>query len=567
MKRWHLVLLPLLLACNKDKEVDDTGTPAEGWRPDLVCPGDAGCASTGDGVLKAGAAAVSITPPCFESWEDLNGDAEYKPSEESFYDCGCDQLCAGDPGYPGPDEGEGDGVFQAVWMAGFQNSRPAMEVHDDLWARAVALRQGDTTVAVVALDLVGFFNGHILQIREDAAAAGVDVDHIIVTSTHVHEGPDTMGLWGRDTFESGVNDEYMAYVRAQTVEAVRQAVAGLEPVTLSANAIDTAAPFGDKGTRNTIRDSRDPVIVDELLYVAQLKGSSGATVATLLNWGNHPEALSDENNALTSDFVHYIRDAVENGVHYDSYDVDGVGGVAVFLNGTVGGLMTPLGVHVTDGEGNEWSESNWDKAGAIGKVIGELALDALSDAQPVSNPALAVRMAQVYLPIDNFGFQTMFQAGVLVRETYHWDPDQNISEDNLPEILTEMDVLDLGPIRMLTVPGELFPEVAIGGYDGSRVNTTEDEFIDAGNPNPPDLSQAPAAPYLKDRMGAQYNWILGLGNDELGYIVPAYDFKVDEALPYIEEAEGDHYEETNSLGPQTAPLLEAHAATLLEWSP
>ena len=50
----------ILVACGKSQELaTDT---AVGWRPDVVCPGDAGCIN-GEGELSAGAAAVSITTP------------------------------------------------------------------------------------------------------------------------------------------------------------------------------------------------------------------------------------------------------------------------------------------------------------------------------------------------------------------------------------------------------------------------------------------------------------------------------------------------------------------------
>lgn len=562
------ISLIFLLACDKDKgddSADDTGTPA-GWRPDLACPGDDGCASA-DGALEAGAGKASITPPCFESWEDLDGNGEYDSSTESFYDCGCDQLCEGDDGYTAPDEGEADGDFQAVWMAGFQTGRPASGVHDELWARTIALRQGDATLAIVSVDLVGYFNDEVLRVREEVAAAGLDVDHVIVSATHVHEGPDTMGLWGRADLVSGVDPEYMAYVRAQIVASVSDALAGLEPVTLTVGAISTAETVPEKGTRNLIRDSRDPVIIDEMLYVAHFAAADGSTVATLANWGNHPEALSDENTLLTSDFAHYIRESIESGVTYDSYSREGLGGVCVYLQGTVGGLMTPLGVEVTDGEGNTFSESNWDKAEAIGKVVGELALDAVEAGETVSDPSLAFRYNALYFPVDNFGFQAMALARIIDRETYNWDPERDIDEYNIPELKSEVDVVELGPVRILSVPGELFPELAVGGYDGSRMNTDQDEFISADNPNPPDVSAAPAGPYLKELMGGDYNWILGLGNDEVGYIVPAYDFKVHETLPYLDEPEGDHYEETNSLGPSTATIVDENAARLISWAP
>lgn len=563
-----LLLLSLACKCNDDTGGDDSpaDTAPAGFRPDVVCPGDDAC-PTATGALQAGAAMEPITPTCYETWEDLDGNGEYSSTSESYYDCGCDHLCEGDDGYPGPDEGEGDGEFQAVWMAGFQNGRPANSVHDDLWARAVVLRQGETSIALVSVDVVGYFNDEVDLVREEAAAAGVGVDHIVVTATHVHEGPDTMGMWGKAVFQSGVDEDYMTYVRAQIVAAVAAAEDNLTDATLRVGVGDSNTTSDTKGSRNTIRDSRDPVIIDQDVNVAWLRDPSGGTIATLVNWGNHPEVLSDENTALTSDFVHYVRESMEDGIDYTSYDVAGKGGVCVYLQGTVGGLMTPLGIEVTDGDGNNYSESNWDKAQALGRVVAEVALDALDNGQDVTDPDLAVRMVRFYMPVDNYGFQAMSLGGVFDRETYNWDDTKDISDTNVPELRTEMDLIDVGPIRMMTVPGELFPEIAVGGYDQSRVGTTADEFIASDNPNPPDISAAPAGPYLKERMGAEYNWVLGLGNDELGYIVPAYDFKVDENSPYLAEPEGDHYEETNSTGPNAAPLVDEHADLLLTWTP
>lgn len=563
-------LLPalLLISCHRDKAAtDDTTETGEGaWRPDLVCPGDAGC-ETAEGDLQAGAAALTITPTCWETWEDLNENGELDSSSESYLDCGCDHLCEGDEGYTGPDEGEGDGTFQAVWMAGFQNSRPMNGVHDDLWARTIALRRGETTITITSLDLVGFFNDQVDIIREAVRDAGLDVDHVIITSTHVHEGPDTMGMWGKTAFSSGIDPEYLNYVREQTVASVAAALDDLQPASMYVGQADTATTHPVKGTRNLIRDSRDPVIIDADLYTARFTTTGGDPIATLVSWGNHPEALSDENTQITSDFVHYVRESVENGIDYSSYQVEGHGGVCVYLQASVGGLMTPLGIEVTDGDGNSYSSSNWDKAEAIGRVVGEQALSAVDQAPEVVGGALAVRMMKFKVPIDNYGFQALALAGVFDRVTYDWDETQDITESNKPWLMTEVDLVTIGPIQMLTVPGELFPELAIGGYDGSRVGTDQDEFIAADNPNPPDVASAPAGPYFKDQMGGEYNWILGLGNDEVGYLVPSYDYKLDESSPYLSEPEGDHYEETNSLGPETADRIVEAVGTLLSWEP
>ena len=59
--------------------------------------------------------------------------------------------------------------------------------------------------------------------------------------------------------------------------------------------------------------------------------------------------------------------------------------------------------------------------------------------------------------------------------------------------------------------------------------------------------------------------VIGLANDELGYILPPSVFVTDPVLPYVHEAEGDHYEETNSVGPKVAvDLAEAFEKALKE---
>jgi len=580
-----ILLTVMLVACGKAQDpIADTG---EGWRPDVVCPGDAVCRS-GEGVLAAGAAAVSITPTCWEQWLDCGedgicpgdptwveadageADGDYDKQSERFVDCGCDQLCAGDEGYTGPDEGELDGLFRGSWMAGFNNGRPANGVHDDIWARTIALQQGDTTVAIVSLDVVGFFFDDVEEIRAQVVEAGVDVDHVIISSTHNHEAPDSLGQWGRQVGERGVDEAWLVDLKRAVVESVGTAVANVEPTELLLESVDVSDEVPEKGTRNLINDTRDPRIVDESMGVAWFRSvADGSTIATLISFGNHPEALASRNVEITSDFAHYIRDGMENGVAWESNPIAGLGGVSIYLQAAVGGMMTPLRAEVTDRNGDVFSDATFEKAQAIGHVMASQALDALAGSSVEIDPELTLRANEVFLPIHNFAFQAMFLMGVFEREAFNYDPEANLDQFNVPELKTEMDLLQIGPLRILSVPGELLPELAVGGFDGSHTNIGEyeDPIVDLEQPNAPDLAAAPQGPYLKERMGGVHNWILGLGNDELGYIIPEYNFVLDEQVAYLREAEGDHYEETNSLGPATAGLVEEWADRLIEWRP
>ncbi len=543
-----------------------TATTSPAWAPDIYCPGDpSGVCDDAAGTLHVGAGAVDITPACFESWEDPDENGEWDWNSEAFLDCGCDRLCAGDDGYPGPDEGEEDGEFQASWMAGFHTGRPAQGSHDPLWARALVLDQGETRIAFVVVDLVGWFNDEIDLTREELAAAGLDVDYLMVSATHNHEGPDTMGIWGKTATQTGVLPEYHAQVRTATVEAVAQAVAGLtEVASMTVGEVDIR-DYSDQGARGFLRDSRDPNILDPAVGGAAFRDASGAVIASLGHFGNHPEAMADENVQITSDFADPMRRTMETGSSWDAYDRDGLGGTAIYVNGTVGGLMTPLGITVTDPDGGEWREYTFERNEVMGALMGEMALDAIEGGTEDTAPTIEVAAHSFLLPVDNWGFQAMFMVGIIDRETYDWDESQAIDDDNVPKVRTEVAVLRIGDLEMVTVPGELLPELAIGGFDGSYTDSPDTEIIDENNENPPDLSQAPEGPYLLEHLTTTYRWVIGLGNDELGYIVPPYNFQLSETLPWFEQAPGDHYEETNSLGPQTAPIYLEEAEKLIGW--
>lgn len=572
-----LSLLLLLASCSGDADSDiSPGDSAD--RPTLVCPGDDGCAVSPETVLRAGAASFSIEPDCYESWVSGDDNVVYDASVDTFLDCGCDRLCPGDAGYVSADTGEEDGVFQRIFMGGGANNVPAMGVRgpeqgglradgDGLFAKAVVLDQGNTTVAIVAVESIGLQYDDTLATRALLAEQGVDVDHLLIHSTHSHLSVDAIGLWGPGLTESGYNEAYFSQIRQTIVEAVRLAKAELVPVSMTVGEVDVSTYSPDKGVRNVVTDTRDPFIIDPMLGAAQFSDAQGQTVATLVSFGLHPETMLGRSAYLSSDFVHALRTTVEDGVVWETYQRAGIGGTTVYLNSTVGGMMTTLRLTNTDPDGNEWgSDGSWEKADAIGQQLGEMALDAVEGGERVNEPVLGVRSQQFFVPIENRLFQTAGLLGVMQREQFNFDPSDPIDDDNQPDVQTEVNVIDVGPLQLLSIPGEMLPEVAVGGYDGSLVNAPGRAIVEVTD-NPPDLTTAPEGPYVKDDMNGTYRWIVGLGNDEIGYIIPRYNFKLSADSPYILEAEGHHYEETRSLGPTTAERLQAETRRLIEFQP
>lgn len=242
-----------------------------------------------------------------------------------------------------------------VWMAGYGTGRRATGVHDPLWARAVAFRSGDKTIVLVSLDLVGYFYPEVEKIR-GILPKKLGITHLVVSATHGHEGPDTMGIWGPIPFVTGVRRDYMTKVRTTVIRLVEEVVQGLRPARMKMATV--VAPVD-----GVVGDHRDPVIFEDDLSVIGIEDAQdGAPIATVVNWACHPETLGSGNTLITSDFPNYLREEVEREA----------GGVCVFLSGALGGMMTPEPPAGLEG---------FEAARHVGETVGKAAVKAMSVAE------------------------------------------------------------------------------------------------------------------------------------------------------------------------------------------
>lgn len=459
--------------------------------------------------LRAGFSAVSITPQVPDTWTDVNGDAQYNPEDGDTYE-----------------DGNGNGRFDPVWIAGFQNSRPANGVHDPLWARVMVLDDGVTRLALIALDAIGFLADDIIDIRKRLPAE-LGVDYAIVCSSHTHEAPDLLGLWGPTHYESGVDPAYLEFVKLQSVRAVEEAVQALRPARLRlAQDLEGAVPL--------VEDSRLPRVLDAgIRLLHAVDSEADTTLGVLFAWANHPETLWNENLLLSSDFPHYVRKGMEQGVVLgDSVLVPGTGGVAVYVNGAIGGLMTTSPQFPVQGPflDTVYLEPSFDKASAQGEQLALLGLAALRDTAvtEISEGAIRLRARTFELPLDNSLYRLAAVLGVIDRGTSGW-----------MKIRSEVAFWQLGPASFLHQPGELYPEILNGGVEA---------------PEGADFAVDPVeTPPLRELIPGKFQFTVGLSSDMIGYIIPRSEW--DEEPPFIYDYEDSPYGEINSVGPETGPLI------------
>lgn len=525
---------------------------------------------------------------CHIVYKEPDADGSEKDGQPDwFLDCGRDRVCPcmdpdgkpayygkgkkclighkANPDYKGPDAdgSEGDKKFNGLWMGGFGNNHPLMGHNDDTWSRALVLQSGDTTVAIVSIDTVGFFYDDIDAARKkvmEKLPKGA-IDYVLVSSTHTHEGPDTMGQWGPAEdgvpAQTGVNPKYNQEIIDNIAKSIMDAYNNLKPAKLKAAALRTGGVTPKRGVTGLVRDSRDPSIVDDTLTVLQAVGTDGTPISTMVNWGNHPEVLSDTNNFLSSDFAHYLREALEKGLPAGKGPkIDPIPGIAIYIQGAIGSLMTPLGVNIEDINGKVLSASDWDKTKALGDKLALKTVEALKKAEDLKDTKISIVARKVKLAVENLAFQSAFLLEVFKRKTYDWDDLLPIGPSNQPKLLTEVSIIRVGEFTFFSMPGELDPQVLVGGYDGKWSG----EYPVINTKDHPDLeakmkANAPKGPYLKERVPGKFKAFIGLGNDEIGYLLPAWNYVLHPKDPFYSDADGDHYEETNGLGPNALPTL------------
>ena len=380
---------------------------------------------------------------------------------------------------------------RTVYLAGFGRNRQARSIHDDLTVRVLALALGATRLVIAVMDLIGLSRYHCLEIARNVNAQVPDT-HVLLVSTHTHHGPDTLGLWGRNMFRSGIDPLYMEALKATVSRTAVTALQHLEPARLTSAATHVSG---------VAKNARDPAIVDnELTCLHFTHRDTDAPLATVAIFPCHPEVLWNQNTAITADYPAYLRRFLEGYTHAP----------ALFLPGAIGGMMTP-----------DVERHTFDEAQRIGNTLAEAAYQALCAAVPQEITHLWYARMLYQVPLTNPLFKLARALGVLPREAISGQV-----------VTTEASLLALDSTLLMTAPGEVLPRLGL------------------------------RAKAMLQEAGAQVAAVIGLTNDELGYILPAEDF----VYPRNPFRPGDHYEETMALSKEAGPaLLQAWQALLADY--
>ena len=239
------------------------------------------------------------------------------------------------------------------------------------------------------------------------------------------------------------------------------------------------------------KNARDPEIMDDELTTAQFcHDQTAQPVVTLFNFPCHPEVLWEHNPHISADYPGVLRRKVE----------ESTGAPCIFFSGALGGMMTPDVV-----------EHSFEEAEQMGIKLALIGLEALKSYETVDvYPTISLKKKEITPKLTNILFKLAFRRKLL--------PDVR---NRNGRVATEVNLLKIGPLWLATVPGELFPKLGIMLKESMQ------------------------------RAGAGTAGVIGLANNELGYILPKEDFRY--ALNPFKP--GHHYEETMSVGKEIGPMV------------
>ncbi len=449
---------------------------------------------------------------------------------------------------------EGNGYFlnepaeNAKWEAGFAKASvvpPVKEgdyyiggylafppnkmngIMNEQMVRAFAVSDGSGRgIHVFAvIDCIGISGTDIrdIRLRLSDFISEKNILSINISATHCHSGIDTDGLWGdlpkiykhnkkevkkgkKGNPISGKNEGFMLYLKKTAAKTIKQAVENMTQGEL----YFAQLPIGDY-----VRDKRPPyVTVNDLTNLRFLPSDSGKEISIVF-MAAHPVCYGDKQREASRDFPGYMCDRMEE-----------LGIETMFIQGAEAAVATDRGPHIPDGLTTD------EGLKAYGRAIADYVTGYDKSAYKKLSPVINVTLSELFLPAGNEILKLAAKLRIvnnsLVKITM---ADDGNKEDKSYELnfITEVGFAELGrELSIAMVPGELMPEIAIGGAFPAWASYNGAEWD---------------KPSIKEILGTEIA-VAGLCNDFIGYIVPDNDYG--SILAPL------HYEESASAGAKTA---------------
>ncbi|PYK99192.1 MAG: hypothetical protein DME19_09530 [Verrucomicrobia bacterium] len=292
----------------------------------------------------------------------------------------------------------------------------------DLTVRALVLAEGNTAVAIVSADFLGFPS--VLGNKARAKVKDIPPQNVLIGATHTHSAPDCYGFADHDGRVS-TDLKYLDFVCNQIADAVNEANARLRPASLKIATAETKGKIAFNAYAEQLYDPR--------CHVIQAIGADGRPFATLVNYAVHPEVLGPDAGILSPDLV---------GPLYQRIHEKG-GGTGIFMNSAQGGMVT------ADNRGPDGKSIRaWPECERIGNLLADEALRIVASAPEQKAPKLFCAARSITFPVDS----PLLRAVMMSSPLHYAGNDTN-------RVTTQLNLVNVGNAQILTIPGEALPNI------------------------------------------------------------------------------------------------------------
>jgi hypothetical protein len=454
-------------------------------------------------------------------------------------------------------------TFDRVWATGVDQASNL-----GIYARAIAISNGETTLAFVVIDTVSWFYGYDPSICPDdpdapmphdtcgtraithdlSAELGIPVKNFVIAATHTHASADTTARgpsW------------YYEYVRDQIKAAVRGAVSSMRPAHLQTGGISAKAFNIDRRIVTRAVPDAELTWLRAVAVPTQQPSPTPSstdkkpkhgdptppppppapeeTIATLVNFSAHPTVTAG-NADMHSGFIGHLAERM--GQLW--------GGTTVFMPG---------------GLGDQTVQRSFGRRG-IGYGLAELVYESAQQAPyTLRSNEIVSEQRILTIPADNASLVALNKAGVFMRDStvpgdHAAGPSQSIQQKGrarTPSCIGASTLSVLAPVGGVRIGTPGLPQGDPGFVPGDRGDAVV-------------LMQAPGEIFssisltTKDYLSRARNvMVFGMANDHIGYIIPAeqYDIRGANAVGIAQPSiEMTNYEESLSTGRCTGDQVQ-----------
>ncbi len=329
---------------------------------------------------------------------------------------------------------------------------PATGVHDELYANALYLLDGEQHALLISYDLLAMEKELIARLKSALCATlPLTADAIIFTCTHTHEGPEVRERKFRDRWYGEERptylDRYLTFLTERSVEVAQAAAAAPQPCDLLVNRahvdenMNRRFFFAD-GRYLGVPDHKDLIPIThghsdkELGILAFCRQGERHPFGLLLNYAMHPLTAGQTSSLISADVPGVVRALIK-----ESTDC-----LPIYTTGATGDTHPKA------------PEAGFAETRRVGEVLATAAMLRAYDAHKVQGPLRLRSLTRtVSLQLRTRAeFEAIPTSGMSERVI-----DDNLCRVEQPgaTVDVEFSLLALGPVLLIGVPGELVGEL------------------------------------------------------------------------------------------------------------